>query len=109
MALNIVGKTLVGIIGDESDVVTVIVPAGVETIGDYAFWGCSALTSLTLPDTLTTIRDRAFYGCRALTALTLPDTLTTIRDCAFAGCRALTALTQMRGECYWDGEDMLYA
>ena len=44
---------------------TLNLPTTLETIGDYAFWGCSGLTSLTFPagSALTTIGDGAFYDC----------------------------------------------
>jgi hypothetical protein len=41
------------------------IPAGVTTIGGYAFSGCS-LTTVTIPDSVTTIGEWAFYGCSKL-------------------------------------------
>ena len=35
----------------------------VTGIGEYAFWGCSGLTSVTIPTSVTSIGERAFYGC----------------------------------------------
>ena len=40
----------------------VVIPDGVTTIGDYAFWNCSSLASITLPDSVTTIGNWAFSG-----------------------------------------------
>ena len=40
------------------------------TIGDFAFSGCTALTSITIPHNVTTIGDFAFRGCTALTSVT---------------------------------------
>ena len=34
----------------------------VDSIGWYAFYGCSGLTSLTIPNSVTSIEDRALYG-----------------------------------------------
>ena len=44
---------------------TSIIPSdgSVTTIGDYAFWGCSNLTSVTIPDSVTRVGNAAFYGC----------------------------------------------
>ena len=44
-------------------------PAGetVTAIADYAFYGCDALTSVTIPASVTAIGKGAFYGCTALT------------------------------------------
>jgi hypothetical protein len=64
-----------------------------DVIGNYAFSGCSGLTSLTLPSSVTTIGRSAFYGCSGLTSLTLPSSVTTIGYYAFYGCSGLTSLT----------------
>ena len=65
------------------------------SIRDYAFYGCSSLTSLMLPPGLTgSIGTYAFQSCSSLTSLTLPPGLTgSIRDYAFQYCSSLTSLT----------------
>lgn len=68
------------------------VPQGVTCIGDYAFYGCSALESVTLPDSVTSIGECAFYDCDALTRVTLPDGVVSIGDEAFCSCSALTRI-----------------
>ena len=65
----------------------------VTTIGDYAFWDCSSLTSVTIPDSVTSIGSSAFYKCRSLTSVTIPDSVTTIEYGAFDGCSSLTSVT----------------
>ena len=72
---------------------TFAVPEGILAIGDYAFYGCDALTSVTLPDGLTSIGENAFSYCETLTTITLPEGLTSIGDYAFYGCDALTSVT----------------
>ena len=64
-----------------------------DKLGDYAFYGCSGLTSLTLPSSVTSIGDYAFYGCSGLTSLPLPSSVTSIGKLAFSGCSGLTSLT----------------
>ena len=64
-----------------------------DVIGDYAFSGCSSLTSLTLPSSVTSIGGHAFEKCSGLTSLTIPSGVTTIDYYAFADCRGLTSLT----------------
>ena len=64
-----------------------------DKLGDYAFYGCSGLTSLTLPSGVTSIGYRAFEGCSGLTSLTIPSSVTSIGDWAFHGCSGLTSLT----------------
>ena len=63
-----------------------------DVIGNYAFSGCSGLTSLTLPSNVTSIGYSAFYGCILLTSLTLPSSVTSIGSSAFEGCSSLTSL-----------------
>ena len=65
----------------------------VTTIGDYAFYECSSLTSVTIPDSVTTIGRGAFDGCSSLTSVTIGDSVTTIGMEAFHGCTSLTSVT----------------
>ena len=48
------------------------IPDGVTSIEDYAFWGCSGLTSVTIPDSVTSIGEWAFSGCSSLKSVTIP-------------------------------------
>ena len=61
----------------------------VTDIGDYAFLGCSGLTSVTIPSSVTSIGTYAFSGCRGLTSVTIPSSVTSIGKGAFEGCRSL--------------------
>ena len=63
-----------------------------DKLGDYAFYGCSGLTSLTLPSSVTSIGDGAFSGCSGLTSLTIPSGVTSIGKWAFRGCSGLTSI-----------------
>ena len=45
-----------------SNLKEVIITSG-ESIGDYAFYDCSSLTSITIPDSVTSIGESAFYNC----------------------------------------------
>ena len=68
-----------------------------DKIGEYVFYGCSSLTSITLPPHVTEIGNSAFYGCRGLTSLTLPSGVTKIGNSAFSGCSGLTSITLPSG------------
>ena len=72
-------------------------PAGITSIGKYAFDGCRGLTSLNLPAGITSIGEGTFKGCSGLTSLTLPAGITWIDDHAFDGCSGLTSLTLSDG------------
>jgi hypothetical protein len=65
----------------------------IRSIGNFAFYGCSNLTSVTLSDSLATIGKNAFEGCSSLTFLALPDNVDTIGESAFDGCSSLIAIT----------------
>ena len=70
-----------------------VIPYGVTTIGNNAFYDCSNLTSITIPDSVTTIGNKAFDNCDNLTSITIPDGVTTIGNNAFYGCYNLTSVT----------------
>ena len=69
------------------DVKKVVVKGDVTNIGDWAFWGCGNLASVSLPDSATRIGSYAF--CSGLSQIVLPKNLTTIESRAFEGCSNL--------------------
>ena len=70
-----------------------IIPNSVTSIGDWAFSGCSSLTSITIPNSVTSIGYRAFAGCNSLTSITIPNSVTSIGNSAFERCSSLTSIT----------------
>lgn len=79
---------------DRKNLTTAILDAQGEgsAMGEYAFDGCTSLTTVTLPASLTTINTMFFYHCEALTSVTVPSTITSIGNSAFNGCKALESL-----------------
>ena len=76
-----------------SAITSVIFPDTLISIGEWAFYGCSALASIDLSDTeMTFIGARAFAECTALSIALLPNTITSIQDLAFDNCRSLTSI-----------------
>lgn len=82
-----------GIFQSNGNIGTLIVGSNLSGIGDYAFYGCTALKSITLENGLNTIGNHAFDNCRNMTTINLPDecNITTIGAYAFKDCQALTS------------------
>jgi len=72
---------------------SVTIPNSVTSIGKSAFSYCSGLTSVTIPNSVTGIGNYAFRGCTGLTSVTIPNSVTSIGNYAFYGCSGLKVLT----------------
>jgi hypothetical protein len=57
----------------------------VTAIGSYAFYECTALTSIIIPNTVTTIGEYGIFGCEALNTLEIGNNVSTIGRYAFSG------------------------
>ncbi|MBQ8283185.1 MAG: leucine-rich repeat domain-containing protein [Paraprevotella sp.] len=76
-----------------SNIKECVIENGVTSIGDYAFYNCTGLTSITIPESATSIGSSAFSSCSGLTSITIPESVTSIGDEAFHGCSGLTSVT----------------
>ena len=68
------------------------IPDGVTSFGGWTFYGCSSLTGITIPNGVTNIGDSAFYGCTSLTSINIPDGVTSIGYDVFRDCTNLTSI-----------------
>ena len=107
---------LTGYTGPGGDIV---IPKGVTSIGDYAFYDCDSITSVSIPKSVTSIGEFAFAGsslksielskgvtsignasfadCTNLSSITLPDGITDIEEGAFAECSSLKSVVLSNG------------
>lgn len=78
-----------------AQITQVEVTAGVTSIGDYAFYGCSNLATVTLPEDITSIGKEAFRGCAGLTAIRIPSSVQAIGRYAFYECINLATVENL--------------
>lgn len=67
-----------------SSLTSVIIPAYTTSIGASAFSECSGLTSVTINSGIKSIGDNAFYNCKNLSSVTIPESVTSIGSGAFS-------------------------
>lgn len=72
-----------------ADVRRVVIHPSVTAIGDYAFYECPCLTSVSLSPTVRSIGRAAFDGCVSLGEIHIPPSVSTIGEYAFARCASL--------------------
>jgi hypothetical protein len=65
------------------------IPGSVTRLGDFAFAGCTSLTSVIIPDGVINLGRRAFGFCSNLTSVTIAGSVTNIEDRAFYFCTSL--------------------
>jgi len=75
----------------------VVIPEGVETIGQRVFYGNRSITAVTFPASLEKIEESAFFGCSELSRINFSTGLKTIENHAFASCSGLKELILPEG------------
>lgn len=103
-----------GVFSNDNHLENIVLNEGVETVGDYAFSGCSLLKSVSMPmvkelgegvfskctsleqvdlsDELTEIPRNLYNGCTSLKKAVIPDNVLKIGLRAFKGCSSLDSL-----------------
>ena len=65
----------------------------VTGIREYAFGGCTDLTSINIPESVISIGDGEFSNCTDLTSINIPESVISIGDYAFGGCSSLKSIS----------------
>ena len=76
-----------------NSIISVVFSGTITSIGNYAFYKCTKLTSITIPNSVTSIDYAAFEGCTSLASVTILNGVTSIGNYAFYLCSSLTSIT----------------
>ena len=76
---------------------SITIPNSVSKIGESAFAFCKNLKSLILSENITSIENWTFWACEVLETIDIPDKVKTIGKYAFSSCYALTSVTIPKG------------
>lgn len=88
-----------------ADITKVVINSGVTQIGDYSFYECSKLKTISIPSSVTEIREGVFFGCHSLeTPIVIPDGQYRIERDMFHECYKLPSVTIPNSVVYIDME-----
>lgn len=76
-----------------------IILNNVDSIGDYAFFGCNLLTAITFPNTISYIGKYAFCSCNSLKSIYIPKFVKYIGNSSFANCNNLNKVIYNAQKC----------
>jgi len=71
---------------------SIIIPYGIERIGNKAFHYCHNIEDIVFPSSLITIGKYAFNECTALKSIILPNSVKEIGACAFLDCISMESI-----------------
>jgi len=87
------------------NLVSVVIPEGVTSIGDQAFLHCSNLRTVVIPNSVTSIGIASFAECWSLTSITIPENVTSIDNLAFLSCFKLVEVYNLSSLTITKGAD----
>ena len=82
-----------------------IIPNGITSIENKAFYECNNLNSIIIPDSVTNIGEYSFAGCSSLTGIIIPNNVTNIGDYAFENCENLNSIKVLEGNSKYDSRE----
>ena len=71
------------------EVEVIVIPDGVKTIEEYAFFDDEKVKQIIISDSVETIGKKAFYSCESLYSVKLPNGLKRIEESTFEDCYSL--------------------
>ena len=69
------------------------IPENVTSLGNFAFYDCSYISSVSMPNNVIIIGESTFEKCRGIKTLKLSDNLQIIKKAAFKGCNSMNTVT----------------
>ncbi len=83
----------------------VVIEGSVTSIGKYAFYHCSGLTSFTIPNSVTSIGEEAFGECSGLTSIIIGNSVASVGRSVFYACYGLTSIIVESGNTKYDSRN----
>ncbi|MBR6516560.1 MAG: leucine-rich repeat domain-containing protein [Bacilli bacterium] len=77
--------------------VSIVIPEGVTTIQNSAFWRCESLRNVILPNSLKEIGYEVFEDCYSLESIIIPENISVISAGLFSHCTSLQNVTFNNG------------
>ena len=84
--------------GYRNSITSIVVEAGVTTLGNNFAYGSVNATSVSLPGTLTTVGNYVFQSCTSLKAVSFPASVTSLGTNVLYGCSSLEYIIVARTE-----------
>lgn len=86
------------LVGKNSTSADIVIPEklygrDVVAIGNYAFFGNTAINSIVIPDSVTSIGENALYNCTNLKSISIGKGITSIPENTIYSCEALETIT----------------
>ena len=79
--------------GKRAQIKEIVFAEGVTSIGNYAFYDCDLLATITIPDSVTSIGEYTFSGCDRIDNVVMGANVTSVGKSAFSGCGKLKTVT----------------